>query len=83
MPTPEQQYENASRHDFFRRDVAAEVPAIHITRQEWDSVLFILRALTDVADAIKPHPIETALIRGGDIAEAVSKADELRAFLVG
>jgi hypothetical protein len=75
IPTPERWA------NIFRQDVAAEVPAIKLTRDEWNSILFIIQTLGDLVDECCPHNLEAAVIQGRVINEAANKAWGLKHWL--
>lgn len=65
-----------------RPKVAAEVPAVQLTRDQWDAICEIVRTLTDIYDDMFPHQMETALVQGRAIAPALRLAHDLK-YVVG
>jgi hypothetical protein len=79
MPHPDAMLKADGSQDFFvnmyrRQEIAAEVPAIRLTREEWDSILKVIQCLGDLVDDLCPNEVRTSLIQGSVIAEAANIA---------
>lgn len=57
--------------------VVPPVPAVELTRTQWDDICFVLREVGALESLVAPHDLAVTLIQGKAVHEAASKARDL------
>lgn len=79
MPTPNLTHDYEQQQDFVKdlfrdKQIAAEVPAVRLSRAQWEAIQFIITELGDLVDDLAPVDVEDALIQGKAISKVARKA---------